>query len=342
MNALLVKQPGIDGIFPRPALTAVLTLSLLLAAPLATTAQPAAKIYRIGYLSYLGCSDDPFLREPFRQGLRELGYVEGRNIVIECRDAPGNPERYPDLVAELVRLNVDVLVTVSTALALAAKQATTTVPVVMLYVGDPVGSGVVSSLARPGANVTGLSMLAAEMVQKGLELLREASPSVSRVTVLIDTSNPGQTLPDQQMAVAARILGVRPQRAELRTSADLDAALAAVLRQRAEALVVYPLPITPRDSEKLAEFAIKNRLLTVTTHKPYVRAGLLICYVTDLARQFRRAGIYIDKILKGAKPADLPIEQPDKFEMLINLKTAKALNLTIPRSLLLRADQIIE
>jgi len=221
----------------------------LLAAPLVVEGQPAGKIYRIGYLSYLGCSNDPFLRGPFREGLRELGYVEGRNVVIECRSAPGKPDRYPDLVAELVRLDVDVLVTVSTALALAAKQATRAVPIVMLYVGDPVGSGLVSSLARPGANLTGLSMLASEMVQKGLELVKEAAPSVSRVTVLIDSSNPGQTLPDQQMAAAAKLLGVKPQRVELRTSADLDAALAAVLRQRAEALSVYPLPITPRDSE---------------------------------------------------------------------------------------------
>jgi putative ABC transport system substrate-binding protein len=310
--------------------------------PLAAEAQQAGKIYRIGYLSYLGCSDDPFLRDSFRQGLRELGYVEGRNVVIECRSAPGKPDRYPDLVAELVRLDVDVLVTVGTVLALVAKQATRTVPVVMLYVGDPVGSGLVSSLARPGANVTGLSMLASEMVQKGLELVREAAPSVSRVTVLIDSSNPGQTLPDQQMAAAAKLLGVKPQRVELRTSADLDAAFAAVLRQRAEALLVYPLPITPRDSEKLAEFAIKNRLPTATTHQPYVRAGLLFCYVTDMARQFHRAGIYIDRILKGAKPADLPIEQPDKYELVINLKTAKALGLTIPQSLLQRADQVIE
>jgi putative ABC transport system substrate-binding protein len=185
-------------------------------------------------------------------------------------------------------------------------------------------------------------MLASEMVQKNLELLKEAAPSVSRVTVLIDSSNPGQTLPDQQMAAAARILGVRPERVELRTSADLDAALAAVLRQRAEALFVWPVPITQRDSERIAEFAVKNRLPTATTHQPYVRAGLLFSYVTDIARQFRRTGIYIDKILKGAKPADLPVEQPDKYELLINLKTAKALNLTLPRSLLLRADQVVE
>jgi ABC-type uncharacterized transport system substrate-binding protein len=221
------------------------------------------------------CSDDPFLRDPFRHGLRELGYVEGRNLVIECRGAPGKPDRFLALAAELARLNVDVLVAVGTPLTLAARQATRTVPIVTVYVSDPV-------------------------------------------------------------------LGVRPQRVELRASADLDAAFAAVLTQRAEALYVYPLPITPRDAERLAAFALKNRLPTATVHEPYMRAGLLICYAADIARQFRRAGIYIDKILKGAKPGDLPVEQPDKFELLINLKTAKALNLTIPRSLLLRADRVVE
>jgi putative ABC transport system substrate-binding protein len=314
----------------------------LLAAPLAAEGQLASRVYRIGYLSYLGCSDDPFLRGPFRQGLRELGYVEGRNLVIECRGAPGKPDRFADLVAELLRLNVDVLVAVGTPFAWAAKQATATVPIVMVYIGDPVGSGLVSSLARPGANVTGTSMLASEMVQKNLELLKEAAPSISRVTVLIDSNNPGQTLPDQQMAAAAKVLGVRPQRVDVRTSAELDAAFAAVLRQRAEALYVHPLPIPPRDVEKLAEFATKNRLPTATVHQPYVRAGLLICYVTDLAWQFRRTGIYIDKILKGAKPGDLPVEQPDKYEFTINLKTARALGLTIPPSVLARADQVIE
>ena len=176
----------------------------------------------------------------------------------------------------------------------------------MVYIDDPVASGVVSNLARPGANVTGLSMMAAEMVQKNLELLKEAAPSISRVTVLIDSSNPGQTLPDQKMATAAKILGVRAQRVELRTSADLDSALEAVLKQQAEALVVWPLPITPRDAERLAAFAIKNRLPTATTHQPYVKAGLLFSYLTDMARQFRRAGVYVDKILRGTKPGDIP------------------------------------
>ena len=250
----------------------------------AAEAQLASRVYRIGYLSYFGCSDGPFLSGPFRQGLGELGYIEGRNIVIECRDAAGKFDRYHDLVAELIRLNVDVLVTASTALALAAKEATRTLPIVIVYVGDPVGSGLVGSLARPGANVTGLSMLAAEMVQKSLELLKETAPSISRVTMLIDSSNPGQTLPDQQMAAAAKILGVRPQRVELRTSADLDAAFAAVLRQRAEAMVVYPLPITPRDSERLGDFAAKHRV-TYGNLPPALRQSRTAVFLRDRYRE---------------------------------------------------------
>jgi putative tryptophan/tyrosine transport system substrate-binding protein len=341
MNTLRAKRPRRDRVL-RHGAAIVFTLSLLLAAPFNIAAQQTAKVYRIGYLSYLGCSDDPFLPGPFRQGLRDLGYVEGRNIVIECRSAPGKADRYPDLVADLIRLKIDVLLATGTIMTLAAKPTTTTVPIVMVYIADPVASGIVSNLARPGANVTGLSMLAAEMVQKNLELLKEAAPSIARVTVLIDPSNPGQTLPDQQMAAAAKILGVRPQRVELRTSTDLDTALESVLKQRAQALIVWPIPITPRDSERLAAFAIKNRLPTATTYQQYVRAGLLFSYVTDMGRQFRRAAVYVDKILRGTKPGDIPVEQPDKYELLINLKTAKALGLQIPKSILVRVDEFIQ
>jgi ABC-type uncharacterized transport system substrate-binding protein len=312
------------------------------AAPFAAAAQPAPKVYRIGFLGYFACSADPFLRGPFRQGLRELGYVEGHNIVIECRNAEGKAERNADLVAELVRLNMDVLVTTGTAMTLVAKQVTKTIPIVMVYVGDPVASGIVTSLARPEANVTGISIAAPEMVQKGLELLKEAVPSVSHVAVLIDSTNPGQTLPEERMTATAKALGVRLQGVELRTSADLDAALATVLKHRADALFVHPLAITPRDTERLAAFAVTNRLPTMASFQWYAKTGLLMSYVPDLAKQFRRVGIYIDKILRGANPTDLPIEQAERFELWINLKTAKALNLTIPLSLLLRADGWIE
>jgi len=308
MKALLVKLSWIDRPLRRAILATGLTLALF-TEPFAAAAQPAVKVARIGFLSWLGCSDDPYLRGSFREGLRELGYVEGHNTVIECRSAPGRPERYSDLVAELVRLNVDVLVAVGTDLALAAKQTTTRVPIVIVYITDPVASGLVSSLARPGANVTGLSMLASEMSQKGLEILKEVAPSVSRVTVLLDSRNPGQVVPYTQLVAAAKILGVSTQHVDVRGSADLETALAAVLKQRAHALFVYPLPITPRDSQRLAEFAVKNRLPATTPHQPYVRAGLLFSYVTDMAKQFRRAGTYVDRILKGIKPGDLPVER---------------------------------
>ncbi len=217
----------------------------VLLAPLAASAQQAGKVYRIGYLSYTGCPIRPEIMGPFFQGLRELGYVEGQNIIIECRSAPGAPDRLPGFAAELVRLKVDVIVAAGTPHALAAKQATKTIPIVMVYVGDPVGSGLVTSLARPGGNVTGLSVLTPDIVPKALEILKEAAPSVSRVAVWIDPTNPGQTLADKQMDAAAKILGVRPERVDVRTAANLDAAFAAALRQREEALFVYPLPIAP-------------------------------------------------------------------------------------------------
>ncbi len=325
----------------RIGLAVIVALSLILEPLAAEAQQQAGKVYRIGFLRYVGCAEPAHFTE-LRQGLRELGYAEGHNLVIECRAAPGNAERMPDLAAELVRLNVDVLVAEGTPAALAAKQATRTIPIVMVYIGDPVASGLVNSLGRPGGNVTGSTMLAPEIVRKTLQLLKEAAPAISRVTVLMDPTNPGQTLPDQQMAAAAEVLGVRPQRADIVTSADLDKAFAAVLRQRAQALLVYPLPLAPVEFQRITEFAIKNRLPTATWHPAYGRAGLMMFYGTKVAEQFRHAGVHIDKILKGTQPADLPVEQPTKFELVINLKTAKALGLTIPQSILIRADQVIQ
>ena len=313
----------------------------LLAAPLAAEGQQAVKVYRIGFLRYLACSEQ-FGLANLRQGLRELGYVEGHNIVLECRDPSGQAEQLPNLAAELTRLNVDVLVTETTVAAQAAKQATKTVPIVMLYVGDPVASGLVSSLSQPGGNATGFAMFAPEMIRKDLEILKELAPRVSRVSVFLDTTNPGHLLPDWQMDVAAKILGVRPQRIDLRTGVDLDGAFATALKQRAEALLVYPLPIKLRDFQRIPEFAVKHRLPTITVHRAFVEAGLLMYYGPNVAEQYRRGATYIDRILKGAKPAQIPIEQSEKFELVINLKTAKALGLTIPPSLLQRADQVIE
>jgi putative ABC transport system substrate-binding protein len=310
------------------------------AARIGAEAQQASKVYRIGYLSSRGCPIRPEMMGPFRQGLRELGYVEGQNIIIECRGAPGVADRFAGFAAELVGLKVNVLVAEGTALARAAKEATKTIPIVMIRVGDPVGSGLVTSLGRPGGNVTGLSALS-DTVPKALEVLKEAAPSVSRVAVWMDPTNPGQTLADKQMDAAAK--SVTLTRVDVRTAANLDAAFAAALSQREEALIVYPLPIALRDVQRIAQFAIKHRLLTMAlARSETIRGGMLMSYGPNEADSYRRAGTYIDKILKGAKPADLPVEQPTKIELVINLKTAKTLGLTIPPSLLARADQVIE
>jgi putative ABC transport system substrate-binding protein len=317
------------------------TAAVLLAAPLAAEAQPAGKVFRVGLLSYSGC-DRPTTMVPFREGLRASGYVEGRNIVIECRGGPRLVDRLSDLAAELVRLNVDVLVAESTPAGLAAKQATQTIPIVLVIVADPVGSGLATSLARPGGNVTGLSVLSEGIVQKALEILKEVAPRVSRVAVMMDVTNQGQRRLDAPLDTAAKILGVRLQRMDVRSAATLDDAIATALKQRVEALFVYPLPIPPSDRQKIVEFGIKNRLPMTTILRPYAEDGMLMSYGVNFPDQFRRAAGYVDKILKGAKPADLPIEQPTKFELVINLKTAKALGLTIPPSLLQRADEVIQ
>ncbi|HET8575732.1 MAG TPA: ABC transporter substrate-binding protein [Methylomirabilota bacterium] len=296
-------------------------------------------MYRIGFLSlYTGCPIRADIMDPFRRGLHERGYVESQNIIIECRSAPEATNRLPALAAELVRLKVDVILALGTPSARAAKQATKTIPIVMVYAGDPVESGLVTSLARPGGNVTGLSVLTADLAPKALETLKEAAPSVSRVALLMDPTNPGQTLADRHMDAAAKILGVTLQRFDVRTAANLDAAFAAALRQRQDALLVFPVP----NVQRIANWAIKNRLPTIAFLPQHVREGILMCYGPNQAEQYHRAGVYIDSILKGAKPSDLPVEQPTKFEMVINLKTAKALGLTIPPSVLLRADQVIE
>ncbi|HYR72022.1 MAG TPA: ABC transporter substrate-binding protein [Candidatus Acidoferrum sp.] len=315
----------------------------LLAAPLAAEAQPVATVPRIGYLA-LNPTANPHLHEAFRQGLRDLGYVEGRNVVIESRDAEGKPERLPALAAELVALKVDVLVAQPTVAALAAKQATRTLPIVF-PVADPVSSGLVTSLARPGGNLTGLSILAPEMVGKGLELLKQAVPGVSRVAVLWDPGAfPERTAKDmrKEVEVAARALGVRLQFIEARGPDDFDRAFSEMTRARAGALTVLGGSMLFSERKRLVDLAAKNRLPAVYPWREGVDAGGLMAYGPNVADLFRRAATYVDKILKGAKPGDLPIEQPTKFELVINLKTAKALGLTIPRSLLQRADQVIE
>jgi putative tryptophan/tyrosine transport system substrate-binding protein len=315
----------------------------LLAAPLAAEAQPAGKVPRIGYLA-LNPAANPHLHEAFRQGLRDLGYVEGRNVVIEYREAEGKPERLPALAAELVALKVDVLVAQPTVAALAAKQATRTLPIVF-PVAEAVMSGLVTSLARPGGNITGLTVLAPEMVAKGLELLKQAVPGVSRVAVLWHPGAfPERMAKDmrKEVEVAARVLGVRLQFLATRGPDDFDRAFSEMIRARAGALTVLGGSMFVSERRRLVDLAAKNRLPAVYTSRESVDAGGLMAYGPSVPDLFRRAATYVDKILKGAKPGDLPVEQPTKFELVINLKTAKALGLTIPASLLQRADQVIE
>jgi putative ABC transport system substrate-binding protein len=316
----------------------------LLAGPLAAEAQPAAKVARIGYLGD-PLAAGPNVLEAFRQGLRDLGYVEGRNLVIEYRDAEGKLERLPGLAAELVALKVDVIVAAGTPPALAAKRATKTIPIVFPAVGDPVTSGLVTSLARPGGNVTGLTGLGPELVGKWLEQLTQTVPGVSRVAVLWQPGSFGERTEKDMLKraeVAARALGVRVQFVEVRVPADFDRAFSDMTRAHAGALIVLPSRMFGSEVRRLVDLAAKNRLPAVYQWKEFVDAGGLMSYGANLADLYRRAATYVDKILKGAKPGDLPVEQTTKFELVINLKTAKSLGLTIPPSLLQRADQVIE
>ncbi len=328
--------------------TAAITLMLalgLLAAPHGAEAQQAAKVYRIGLLSGAAPTAPPDFLEAFRQGLRELGYVEGQNIAIESRRAEGRLERLSDLAAELVRLKVDLILTLDTPSALAAKQATTTIPIVMLGTADPVGSGLVASLARPGGNITGLSFLGAELVAKRLELLREAVPGVTRVAVLWHPGAHGEGTQQEMLKetqVAGRALGVQLQLLEARGPNDFDRAFAAMTRERAGALMLLPSTIFSSGRKRIVGLAGQSRLPAMFYFRHFVEAGGLMSYGPSLADNYRRAATYVDKILKGAKPADLPVEQPTRFELVINLNTAKALGLTFPRSILIRADQVIQ
>ncbi len=316
----------------------------LLTVPRASEAQQDAKVSRIGYLA-TNLAGNPHGREAFRQGLSDLGYVEGRNVVIEYRDAEGKLERLPALATELVALKVDVIVAASTAAALAAKQATRTLPIVFPVVADPVTEALVTSLARPGGNVTGSSNLAPELVGKRLEQLTQAVPGVSRVAVLWHPGNLGdRTEKDILKAaeVAARALGVRLQFVEARGPEDFNRAFSVMTRARAGALTVLASSMFFGERSHLVDLAAKNRLPAVYTSREYVDAGGLMSYGPNQAELYRRAATYVDKILKGAKPGDLPVEQPTKFELIINLKTAKALGLAIPPALLGRADEVVQ
>jgi putative ABC transport system substrate-binding protein len=313
----------------------------LLAAPRAADAQPAGKLYRIGYLSAGSVTGNPRLLEAFRQGLRELGWVEGQNIVIEYRFAEGRFDRLPDLAAELVRLKVDVIAASPTPGALAAKNATGTIPIVGMGLTDPVGLGLIASLARPGGNVTGVTYgVGSDIFGKDLDLLKEVAPKIRRVAVLSNPDSPARPLTISNIKVAAQSLGVQLLLVDARGPAEFDGAFAAIARERAGALLVVTDPAFSAHRARLTDLAVKNRLPSIFTQREDAEAGALMSYGPRLSDLWRRGAIYVDKILKGAKPADLPVEQPTKFELVINLKTAKALGLTIPPSLLQRADEV--
>ena len=315
----------------------------LFAAPLVAAAQPTAKVYRIGFLVTATPTETGHLLKALSEGLRELGYVEGRNVVFERRFAEGRQERLPALAAELVQLKVDVVVTGSNPVIAAVKQATATIPVVMAVSRDPVGAKFIASLARPGGNITGLANdTAPEIIGKNLAFLKEAVPRISRVTYLWNPVPPGAETSKNALESAARNLGVAFQPVEVRGHAELEGAFAAMVRERANGIVVAQDPVTFGSRSQVAVLAARNRLPAVYGVREFAEAGGLMSYGPNIADQFRRAAMYVDKILKGAKPGDLPIEQPTKFELVINLKTAKALGLTLPPSLLQRADQVIE
>jgi putative ABC transport system substrate-binding protein len=311
--------------------------------PFAADGEPAAKTARVGYLASNLTNKGPV--EAFRRGLRDLGYVEGLNVVIEYRDAEGKLDPLPDLAAELVALKVDVIVASSTAAALAAKQVTTIVPIVFATVPDPVGSGLVTSLARPGGNVTGLSNLNADLVGKCLEYLTHTVPSASRVAVLWQPGAFGERTENGMLTAAeaaARALGIQLHFVEARAPADIGNAFSEITGLRADALIVLVSGMLLGERSQLVDFAARRRLPAVYTFRELVDAGGLMSYGPSLADLFRRAASYVDKILKGTKPADLPVEQPIKLELVINLRTAEAIGLTVPPMLVARADDVIE
>jgi putative tryptophan/tyrosine transport system substrate-binding protein len=320
----------------------VLALCAMLPALCASAeAQQATKVPRIGLLGGGSASANAGRIQAFRQGLRELGYVEGKNIVIESRYADGKLDRLPALVAELVRLNVDVITTAGPQVTRLAKEATSTIPIVMAYENDPVGSGVVASLARPGGNITGLSSLAPEISGKQLELLKEIVPELSRVAVLRRSTQPGYAQVSEGMETAAKALGVKLQYLDVLSPKDIETAFREASKRRAEAVLVLASAVVASHRTLIVELAVKSRLPTIYPYLEFVEAGGLMAYGASITDLYRRAAVYVDKILKGTKPADLPVEQPTKFEFIINLKAAKQIGVTIPPNVLARADRVI-
>jgi putative ABC transport system substrate-binding protein len=315
---------------------------LFFVAPLAVGAQLAGKVHRIGFLGNSTATLEANLVGPFREGLRDLGYVDGQNILIEDRWAEGKYERFPALIAELIAQRVEVIVTAGTPASLAVKKATTSVPLVMVAVGDPVDTGLVASLARPGGNITGLTSTAEELEGKRLQLLREVIPKLSHVAVFWNPENPTLLAALKEMRAAAQVLGIKLQVLEVRTSGELEETFKAIVRARPGALRVMGDRFFLHNRQRIMAFATQQRLPVVPVHAEFVEAGALFSFGPSYPGMHRRAAYFVDRILKGAKPADLPVERPTKFELVVNLKAAKALGLKIPPSLLRGADQVIE
>jgi len=306
-------------------------------------AQAPPKVPKVGYLS-IGSASDPrriALSDAFRQGLHGLGYIENKSVSIEARFAEGSYDRLPDLAAELVRLRVDIIVAYSTPATKAARDATRTIPIVMSAVVDPVATGLVASLGRPGGNVTGLSLMAPELIGKQMQLLTELVPKVSRVAVLASPLHAGEQREFRETQSTARALGITLQYNQVRGTGEVDAAFDRIVKENANALLVFPDPVTNANRKQIVEFAVKRRLPSMFGRKEPVEAGGLMSYGPSLEELYRRIPVHVDKILKGAKPTDVPTELPTKFEMFINLKTAKQIGLAIPPNVLVRADRVI-
>ncbi len=316
--------------------------AMLLALSFSADAQQPAKIPRIGLLSPFSPSATAGWHQAFRQGLRDLGWVEGKNISIEYRYAEGKSDRLPDLAADLVRLKVDIIVASVNTDALAAKNATRAIPIVVASAGDPVAIGLVESLARPGGNITGLSQISPELAGKRLELLKEIVPKLSRVAVLWNPKGTTSPLAWKEIQLPARELGVQLHSLEVQSPNEFEKAFQEATRARAGALAIMPDPLFAGNLKRIAELAAKSRLPSIFHLSEFVESGGLVAYGPDRSDQFRRAATYVDKILKGTKPADLPVEQPMKFEFVINLKTAKQIGLTIPPEVLFRATKVIK
>jgi putative ABC transport system substrate-binding protein len=315
-----------------------------LAMPFSSFAQQQMKIWRVGFLAsrHLDFVDSDYNYGPFRQGMRELGYVEGKNVIIEWRSAEGNNERLAGLASELVNLKMDAIVTAGSPATRAAQKATTTIPIVMGSIADPVANGFIASVAQPAGNITGLANMAVDVSPKQLEMLLDMVPKLSRVALLVNPSNSANVKGVDAVQAAGQKRGVKILRADARTPQEIDDAFAWIRQQNAGALMMWTEPFFLQQKTQIAQLAVKHRLPVMSGDRIYSEAGALMSYGTNIADQYRRAATYVGRILKGAKPADLPVEQPTKFELVINQNTAKALGLTIPQSMLLRADKVID